>query len=112
MALAQCCESYYASQSGSGIPVYNPQLGHGFFSNLLKGATTFLRTKVAPKLLRGASDLAGDVIAGKPFKKSAQKRTAQTLTNTFSTINPTQGIRVRRAKENKKRRRRNGNVQF
>lgn len=89
MELSKCCESYYARQSGrGGITVYEPQIGHGFFGNLLKGATTFLKNTVAPTLIKGAANLATDALEGRDFKESAKKRASETLTDTISTIIP------------------------
>jgi len=105
MNFRQCCKQYYANQAmtGNGLAVYSPQIGHGIFSNLAKGIIPFLKTTVAPKLIKGAAGFATDLLAGENVMDSVKKRGANLVKSTFDDVlgrsgnhNP-RGYRKRRA---------------
>jgi hypothetical protein len=89
MDIQSCCDAYYKNQAGRGdIPVYNPQLGHGFWGNLFRTATSFLKRTVAPNLVKGVANFALDSLAGRNAKDSAKQRARETLGSTLRTVGP------------------------
>lgn len=85
--------SYYKSQVGGSLPAFSgariQQKGHGFFSNLLKGAMPLLKqgaTTIGKELFSSGLNVAKDVLGGENFKKSISRNIRQSGSNLLGKI--------------------------
>ena len=107
MSYRDCCRQYYRAQMlGHGLPMYSPQLGHGIFSSIFKTVVPFLKSTVAPRLIRGAASVANDLIRGDSLAGSAKRHGSKFLKSTLTDVLGRQSSRPPPTKVRKKRKRR------
>jgi len=89
-------EDYYASQSGSGVPIYQGspgQRGHGLgsmLSGLFRSAMPMIKRGLAffgKQALKTGLEVANDVAEGESFKNSARRRVPEGIKRFVSTAN-------------------------
>lgn len=107
-----CCEAtrnlyedYYASQSGSGLSVFQgsrSQAGHGLgsiFSRLFKFALPMLKSvgkQLGFQALRTGARIANDVADGESLRESSKKRLSETIKQYVPTYGDQSGSGKRR----------------
>lgn len=118
-------EDYYLRQAGSGLPAFvgSPvyQRGHGLgniFSGLAKMIVPVLKTagkKVLRQGLQSGTEVLGDVLEGRNFKKAVKRRSKEAGTALLSSAAkalsapppyphpPPPGVPIKRRKTSKKR---------